>query len=177
MPVQKRLKRVERQVRSQRPEMKVYHVTSTTAVSTGAVGLVQLSDITQGDGVGQRVGNRIKIWRVEIRGEIDAGASVLLLQCHTGATVSYGELDLSRGAGVSPQFLNSKYTEWAFTNVTPHQTTYNPIRIIRKFRGMEVTYPDSTTTALRNRLTLVIQNVTGSSINKSLSARVWFTDA
>ena len=79
---------------------------------------------------------------------------------------------------IDATFLNSKYTEWAYCNVTPNATGYNPIRIIRKFRGMEVTFKDGTSSeAQRNRLTLVIQNVTGGSINKSLSARVWFTDA
>lgn len=176
-PVSKRLKRVERQVKAQRPEMKTYQITHSTGATAASVRTVPIADVPQGDGVYQRVGQKIKIWRVDIRGVADPLQDIHLIQAHTGATPAYAEYRGSNGAFLYYNVMNSKFTEWGHVNPVPHQTTSVPFRITRKFRGMEVTFDDSSSTALRNSLFLTFLNHTGSTLNHNCNVTVWFTDS
>lgn len=179
-PVQKRLKRVEAQVKRNRPEMKM----STTAFNgavpiTGAANNLLIANITQiaqGDLVSQRSGNRVRVWRAEVRGTCPPDIDAYLLQAHNGTNPSNFIFDTET---IPASFVNSAksnvtHTEWAFRQ--SRDDSDDKIRIVRKFKGMELSYDGTATTATRNNLFLVFRNPTTSTLVVSGYVRVWFTD-
>lgn len=176
-PVAKRLRRVERQVRANRPEMKFTQIGSNAATATAAITAVNITAIAQGDSVNGRDGNKIKTWRCEIRGEVDPLQDVFLIQSHNGDIPVYADFLPQVGGFVQGTQCNVKFTEWAYMRPSPDQTTNCPVRIVRKFRGMEISFSGLSTAADRNALYLVIKNNSGGSLNHNLSTRVWYTDA
>lgn len=182
MPVQKRLKRVEAQVKKNRPEMKMFTSAFNALVppSGGGANLLvgNITGIAQGDSVDQRSGNKVKIWRVEIRGTVSNEIDTYLLQSHVPAAPTNANFDTE---GIPASFVtalsaNVNFTEWAYRQ--SRDTTDNQLRIIRKFKGMELSFPGTATTASRNNLYVVFRNPTTTADNSASGwCRVWFTDA
>lgn len=181
MPVQKRLKRVEAQVRKNRPEMKMYTNYFNGAVNVTGGGnnlmVVNLTAIAQGDLVADRTANKIRVWRVEVRGSCDDEIDAYILQAHSGATPTNAIFDTETipGSFITGDKSNVTHTEWSFRQ--GRETTDNKLRMIRKFKGMEVSYQGTSLTATRNNLYLVFRNPTLSTLTVHGYTRVWFTDA
>lgn len=181
MPVQKRLKRVEAQVKRNRPEMKMYTAAFSGLVPPTGGGanllIVNITAIGQGDGIDERSANKIKVWRVEARGQCDSVVDAYLLQAHGGTAPTNANFDTETidGSFVSSGSANVSHTEWSFRQ--SRDTTDNRIRMIRKFKGMELSYNGTTASASRNGLYLVFRNPTTGSANAAKGwVRVWFTD-
>lgn len=181
MPVQKRLKRVEAQVKRNRPEMKMFTVAFNNLVPPTGGGanllVINITAITQGDSVDQRSANKIKVWRVEARGQCHNDIDAYLLQAHSGATPTNAIFDTETIAAsfIDSGAANVSHTEWSFRQ--SRDTTDNRLRMIRKFKGMELSYNGATASATRNGLYLVFRNpTTASAIAAEGWVRVWFTD-
>lgn len=180
MPVQKRLKRVEAQVKRNRPEMKMSTTLFSGAVPiTGGTNNLLVANITQiahGDFVSQRAGNKVRVWRVEVRGTCPPEIDAYLLQAHNGVAPTNSSFNTETIAAsfVDSSKSNVTHTEWAFRQ--SRDDSDNKIRIVRKFKGMELSYDGASITATRNNLYLVFRNPTTSTLVVSGYTRVWFTD-
>lgn len=171
----KRIRRLERQVAANRPEMKsVASYQASTAVATGAIGYKSLSIINQGDGSSQRIGSTCKLWRMELRGQIDPLLDIYLIQSKDGSVPTYSDFDAYGSGFVDSE--NNNFVEWKFLRVKPDQTTNCPWRITQKFNGMKMEFQNAGGTPFRNSFWLVIKNDSGASLNYTVQVKKWFTD-
>lgn len=180
MPVTKRLKRIETQVKKNRPEMKFCTVyAGGTGIAGSTTAVYNLTAIGEGDSAGgERDGNKVKVWRVEIRGVISDNLDVYLLQAHTAAaptSASFGGTASRAAPFLTDGATNVTFTEWAHAD--SKLTTSYRYSIIRKFRGMEVSFAGTSTTPSRNGLYLVVRNSNTTTEYGGSSCRVWYTDA
>jgi len=175
----KRVKYVENQVRNNRAEMKFRTwVMPTGALPTGSVEVRDLTAISQGNSVDTREGNHIKVWRVEVRGDISAGLSCYLLQARDGSAPVFADFSSTNaGSFLTTAANNTSLVEWNYHRPVPGITGVPvPLRFSRKFKGLKVSYPSTTSTPNTNGLYVVILNNSGSTLSNNLSMRIWFTE-
>lgn len=177
----KRLRRVEKLASSNKSEMKHKSFTRQAAIATGNLTALNLTSISLGNDVNQRVGNKVKIWRVEIRGEVQSSFNSFLIQSHTGAAPDVGDFNLTVGYGamLKDETLNSKFTEWKyFRNSQLQSNEKGALRIIQHFKnGIVVKFNGSTADAVDNSLFYVCQNPTASiDTTINVTCRIWYTD-
>lgn len=174
----KRLKRVENQVRRNKPETKYKQFALTQSTfADGTIELVELTNFAQGDDVSEREGNHVTIRRVEVRGYLGFGfLHGYIVQGHTTTLPTYATFQNVDGGSIVPIENNTRFTEWLYFN---SQKLYDKASIVQTFKyGLKAKYNGSLgTSCVDNRLWLVVKNDTGSAESVRLSVRVWYTDA
>jgi len=182
-PIAKRVKRLERVARQQRPEMKT--ITSTFQANIAAkVGTTkgflqsQLLAITQGDAINQRSGNRVKVWRVEVRGIMATRLDGYLLQMHGNVEPAVTDfINNAYGSYLIESSNNTTLTEWAnFSSLYIESDGNARFKISRNFKGMEVKYSGSTSNPVENGISLAFVNNFTATLPIDCSIRVWYTD-
>lgn len=172
----KRLKRVERRINSYKPEMKSNEFfLPSTAVPSATMSPIHLTGITQGDLAYNRIGQKAKLWRMEIRGIVDPNLDVYLIQSKNGTAPVIGDFR----AGVGGFILDGKtnLVEWRYLRARPDQTADVPFRITQTFKtGYNLEFKDGLSTLERNPFYLVVRNNTAASGNYSFSLKLWYTD-
>lgn len=175
--VAKRLRKVEALARSNRPEMQTKTITVSGSLATNSLVNGLLTNIAQGNGVDERRGDEIKVWRVEIRGLSDVHLDHYLVQLHTTSEPTVAVMNSTPGAFFLDSESNSRFTEWKHYRNFSASGTDDGMRIVQKFNGMRVKYNGSTaTSAISNQLCYTVLNRTASTRNVTVTARVWFTD-
>jgi len=173
-----RLAKIERNVRNNRPELKDIQING--AVTVAAVNL-SFNDLTgmlsQGTSETERLGNHVKIKKIKYSfHSTNVGADILLVQSQHGNTP------------VSTDFLAQRMTEVVQTSTDDHRiikrfrnysSSYQYITGIKSYKsGLPVIWYDSGATAVaKNRLTLVVSNMTGSSVLVEYAMTIYFTDS
>lgn len=175
----KRLKRVERKVNQVKPEMKHITYNLTGTVTAGTLLVSGLTAMTQGDAINNRSGDRIKVWRIEIRG---VSASILdqyLIQSHGPDAPVLADFNTSVGAFISDSTSNTRLTEWKhFRNLYNAATTNCPLKIVQRFKnGIGVKYEGTSSPPVDNGLYFCALNRGPSDVSINTTARVWYTDA
>lgn len=181
MPARKRLRmsyrRRNRLVRY-KPEMKMQDFNVSGAVADGALSTIQeLTAIAEGSGANERHGNRVRIHRVEIRGDLGAdNADFYLMQCHTTTVPSYASFIAYQGGHTTVDTSNTQFTEWRYMNgkqFKDHGGLRHSFRL-----GYTAKYNAAlSTSCVDNRLVFFVKNDTGAAIDVEYSGRVWYTDA
>lgn len=162
-------------LRIQKPEMKMRSYTLNVNTPSAAATSRELTGIAQGSDVANRVGNKVRIWRVEIRGNAIPGSDLYLVQSHNASLPIYANFEGVIGGHILGNLTNTTFTEWK------HMTTRNDNRafkMVQRFpRGYVAKYqtPDSTG-CVDNRLTFIQVNNTAGDALVVCSMRVWFTD-
>ena len=176
-PIAKRLKRVEAMAKANRPEMqfKTFGYSGSLNGTTTLYAGVDICDISQGDGINQRQGNKIKVWRVEVRGWTSTSNDLYILQNHGTAAVSATSFGPYAGAFIDDD-KTSKTTEWR--HIKPNGAVGNvAFKASQKFRGMTIRYDGSGPNPVDNGLYLAILNRSGAAASTIASVKVWYTDA
>lgn len=174
----KKFRRLERRVNALKPEMK--HETFsivTTLTSASPFAIANLTQISQGDAVSRRTGNKIKVWRIEIRGLCSSVIDSWVVQTHNSDAPVAAQFTAGFGSFVTDDDLNTKITEWRHyrnLNETANDAGYK--LIVRFKTGINVHYDGITTTPASNGLYWVGYNAGASDRNVQLQARVWYTD-
>lgn len=174
----KRLKTIERRVNAAKPEMKhaTFDLTSTVTAGTAVVG--GLTGISQGDTINTRAGDRIKVWRVEIRGTASSLLDTYVLQAHGATAPVAADFNSTFGAFVLDSSLNTRFTEWRhYRNLNEGANDAGYKVVIRFKTGIVVKYNGTTSTPVQNGLYFVALNRGGSDRPTALTARIWYTDA
>lgn len=175
----KRLKRVERKVNQRKPEMKhaTFNVSGTVTSGTATIG--GLTTISQGDAINNRAGDRIKVWRVEIRGLSGSQIDSYILQAHGETAPAATDFNTSVGAFILDSVSNTKFTEWKhYRNLYVASGSNNPLKMVQRFKnGIVVKYEGTTTTPADNGLYFVCLNRATGDYTIQATARVWYTDA
>lgn len=176
--VAKRLRRVEFLAARNKAEMKMQDFNVAGAVADGAIASVmELSAIAEGAGANERHGNKIRIHRVEIRGNLGSdNADGYLIQCHTTTVPSYGSFSAYMGGHTTVDTSNTQFSEWRYLN-GKYFKDHNGIRQGFKY-GYTAKYNAAlSTSCVDNRLVFVVKNDTGAQIDVEIHGRVWYTDA
>lgn len=176
--IAKRLKRVERRTAMYRPEMKSHNYSVVTQnVSASGFYAQRLISIVQGVSGDERIGQKAKLFRLEVRGMADPGLDLYLIQSkHASAPVAG---DFTTGVGGYIKDGNTNFVEWRYIRPKPDQTTNSPFRITQSFKnGYNLEYTDDTTSfLLKNDMYIVVRNDTAASQTITYSVKMWFTDA
>jgi len=180
-PAAKRIRRLESQVRRNRPEM--HHYTTSTAPTMLANNLnnFHLSNISQGDGINQRSGNRIRIWRIEMSGISDSNTTThQLIQASGNDVPAISDFTVLGPPLMNDGPLGTKFNVWmritpAVANVDSSQTFFK--KTVKFPKGIIVHYDGGAgSNVVRNRMEFTSINTSGASVACYLSFRVWFTD-
>lgn len=181
-PLAKRVRVVERRSLANRPEMKSVTFSIDTNVAGEVSGppivkgftQVLITSISRGDATNQRSGDRIRVWRVEVRGYIDPNLDMFLLQNHGNNTLDESFFSSSsRGTMLADSNNNNLFTEWHHQSA---MTATNRFKFTKRFKGMQVKYGGSTTTPFDNGLVVAVLNTTSTASLCQCTIRVWFTD-
>lgn len=171
----KRLRRVEQMALSNRHEMKNKAYGLNGAVAAGTLTNVQLTGIARGDAVNERIGNAIKVWRIEVRGQCVDELDQFILQGHDTTGPSATDFTPNIGAMIVDNQLNSYFTEWRhYQNVQGGAS----FKFVVKFKkGITVKYGGATVNDCSENLlhwSVLNRDTTGRAINAT--CRVWYTD-
>lgn len=177
MAVKKRLRRVEQQVRNVRPEMKSNEFSKAkTTVTAGSLSYFDLSAISQGTTAHDRIGNKCKLWRVEVRGIADPSLDIYLVQSKAAANPATTDFGIGPGGFVADDKTN--FVEWKYLRPKPDQVADEPIRMIQAFKtGYNLQFDGPLGGAAKNRFYFVARNNTAASLYYTISYKIWFTDA
>lgn len=181
----KRVKRVERRAAFNKPEMKTktftrndYTTTGGTALVDNTVALISMCNITEGTGINERIGDKIRIWRVEVRGIATTNLDHYIMQNHTSTNPGITSFSDQIGAYLVDSESNKRFTEWK------HYRNYYSDGVVglkfqQKFRnGIIVKYNGALgTQVVDNALNYVCVNRSGASQSLNCTLRVWYTDA
>lgn len=178
--IAKRLRYVERQTRLNRPEMK--HITHTLngTVTNGTVNVTGITNIAQGDTIAERSGDRIRVWRIEIRGLSPPNIDNYLIQQHTTTLPTITDFGSTVGAFTLDSVTNTKFTEWKHFTHNGGVSGLVPgrFRSYQRFKnGIIVKYGGTGTQPVDNGLVVCNLNRTTTDVAVQFSIRVYFTDA
>lgn len=175
--ISSRLARVEKMARNNRAEMKSVTWTSSGTIATSTINTLEMTSIGHGTGINERIGDRIKVWRIEIRGEGLNKLDHYILQKHGTQNPTYADFGSGAYAFVDDS-SSSLWTEWlSFRNMYHAVGVIVPHRQVLKFpRGIVVKYQDATAPAKDNGLLFVSRNTTPDPQDQNLSIRMWYTD-
>lgn len=183
MSLPTRLARLERKVANEKPEMKCRTHIWNGSVATGNLINFDITDIAQGDRKQNRSGNKIKIWRVEVRGATDPELETYLIQKHAVTEPVFADFTGQKGGMIVSDKLNTIYTEWRYHYPRPYDVNtlgqMIPFKIIQKFKGMECGYDGFLTAAYHNGLIVTMRNpasLGATARSYDFTVRVWFTD-
>lgn len=179
MPVAKRVKRLERTVAQRKPEMKHITFDLTATIAANNLSVLNLCQISQGDLINNRSADRIKVYRIEIRGLASNSLDLYILQAHGPAPPVLANFNGSVGAYILDSQTNSKWTEWKhYRNLYASGTGSEPIKMVQRFSsGITVKYEGTSTTPADNGLYFVALNRLSTEQDTYMTARVWYTDA
>lgn len=176
--VNKRLRRVEAMARANRPEMKTITWSSVGTVVNGTQNVLDITSIAQGTGVNERVGQHIKVWRIEIRGSSFNSLDHYILQKHGTINPVYSSFGTGQYAFLDDGVSNTQFTEWlSFRNDAVGWGTLSNNREVLRFpKGIIVKYDDAVNAPQQNGLLFVSRNTSTTDYSQNYSIRMWFTD-
>lgn len=190
MSLAKRVKRVERRAAFNKPEMKTVTLSLNAFTSTGGttladntVTLLQPCRIAQGTGINDRIGDKIRVWRIEVRGLSDNGLDHYIIQNHTSSNPGITSFTSQIGSYLLDSENNKRFTEWIhyrnYYTGSGATTTTPSLKFHQKFRnGIIVKYNGAASTSIvDNEVSYVAVNRTGTNLSANLSLRMWYTDA
>lgn len=180
-PLHKRLRRMEAQIRSNKPELKHIHSqgNGTIVTTAGSNDLtVHMTDIGQGSGVTTRTGNEVLLKWLEFRGYIAPGVDVFVLQCLTTSAPTTTDFTSSEGSMLATANWNTRFRELMHFNASSLGADGGYFSKRLNLRNLKVKYNGSSTTSdVVNRIYIYCINNTGSGAIYTFNTRMFFTDA
>lgn len=177
-PLAKRIKKIEKKQLKNSSETKYKSFGINTSIATGTIFPVSLVDIPEGTGNDERVGDIIRLLKVEVRGVSANQLDIYLLR---GATVT-SPVVANFGSTIGAFLLDSQLNN--FKELVHYRNLYtstlvDSIKFTKNFgTGTIVKYNGSASTAcISNKLWLVVLNRDPSSKSVNFSIRVSFKDS
>lgn len=173
----KRVAKVEAMARSNRPEMKSITWRTFGTITQGTRNVLDITALAQGTSNSARIGDRIKVWRIEVRGWANNRLDQYIIQCHGTDDPDFNSFG-SGSNGFIDEGETAKFTEWLnFKNYNNGISTDCPVRAFLKFpKGINVHYDGSTANPVQNALQLISRNAFTQDNAQDLEVRMWFTD-
>lgn len=177
-PLSKKLKRMERQIYRNRPEMKSVTVTLNGTVANNAFSLAQPCRIASGTTLAARIGDKIRVYRIEARGSVDNRLDCYIIQKKTSADPTANSFGPREGAYIVDSENTNRFTEWVHYR-NGNLLGNGPCKFSKKFKGgIVVKYNNDTSTGVvDNEIVVGVLNRSGSGRDVDISVRLWYTDA
>jgi len=178
-----RVKRVEAKVAAQRPETKVYTAVDFVAggsIAAGGIDFFELGDIVEGTGFNERVGNKIRVHKVEVRGSAGVMVGVGLLKSKLAVDPAGADFEGSKIPFLKGDQLGNTYVPlYEHTAKNEATSLITMVKFSRSWKaGIPVSYEDPTTgSCSHNNLYVYGVNLQALPASCQLSVRVWYTDA
>lgn len=177
----RKVAKLEKKMALKTPELKYIDTFVGTVVNTGTVQSISICDIGQGTANGERVGNKVKVVRIQVRGTIINDRSVPYFPTfHIWQSKSNSNPTTGDFPGLDGNVIDArKYVEWFYhAPFTDAENSGNSCTGQVRFpNGLIVHYDGSATTAqVRNKLGYTIVNSSGTNQTPSLVIRVWYYD-
>jgi len=174
-----RVKRVEAKVARQKPEVKVYTDFISALVATNTLAFLDLGAIVEGTGFNERVGNKIRLHKVEVHGWRANELGLLLLKSKLAADPAITDFEGVYCPTVKGELLNNDYV--MLHHDVPARRPYSDSEMCKFSRswkaGIPVSYDDPTTGhCSHNNMYVVVPNLTASSHSVYLTCRFFYTD-
>ena len=181
-----RVKRVEAKVARNKPETKVYTTKVGSAagvLSANSITYADLGGIVQGSDLGERIGNKIRVHKVEVFGVCSPKPTIFLLKSKLAAAPAYADYTdstvMQYGALLDDNLLNNVYVELKRTSVKGvHYNDVGGVQFSKSWKaGIPVSFEDGTTdTVAHNNLYVVVVNNTAGAVTCGATVRFWYTD-
>lgn len=177
-----KVRRLERQIKAARPEMQSKTVTFSAAVparsgATSGITQADLTNINHGDGISERSGNRIRVWRIEIRGIMSPDLDGHIIQKHGTTALDGDKFNAQIGGFLTDAVQNTEFTQWKhFTTYQTNSGENIRFRAVQKFRGLQVKYVNTTGAPVDNGLLVAFTNYNTTSKNVNCTMRIWYTN-
>ena len=173
--LEKRVGKVERRVAASKPEMKYQSGDETVVIPPNTSNTVTMTTIAQGTDVYQRIGNKIKVWRIEIRGFCEPVCSNYLIQSkgeNIPVSVDFGG---SNGAYLDNEDAQNNFVEWKY-HKNPNYS--NSLNLTQSFKnGIVVGYKGPLANDYAsNQLHFVTLNRDTQNRVLNGSWKIWYTD-
>lgn len=178
MPLAKRIKRLETVQSRRKPELKVRTMNLSGSLVAGGTdfAIIEVTDISQGDNIDERIGDEIRLHRVQARGDV-ANMDLYLIQ-----SMSTSAPTVANFAAVAGGHLTSanqkKFTEWwhFYQNSQPSSASNPDMNMSFRFPP-KVTYAGATgTSGQRNKYYFCIKTTSMIVQSYEISIKVWYTD-
>jgi hypothetical protein len=177
--IAKRLRYVEKQSYRNRPEMQTKTLTLAGTQGGGTLSVVHPCQLSQGVGVSERTKDRIRVWRLEIRGTGGHLLDHYILQKKTTSDPTISSFSTGQGPYLLDSINTNQFTEWKhYRNLYTANSNTN-MKLRHSFKGgIIVKYNGSAATnVVDNEIIYVVVNRTSGSQSVDVSIRMWYTDA
>lgn len=170
----KRLKAVERRSLQNMPELKSITYSANGTLAAGAVVNIIPTEITEGAGPNERVGDQISLVRVTVRGVVDQDLDSYIVKLYTTSSPVAANFTAGKGAF----FLDSE-TNARFTELTHFRPLYNEgnMKISKRLYGKTYYNGSTSTSGIRNQICFTILNRATASRTYNVTIRLWYRDA
>lgn len=180
--VAKRLKRVEKLARSNRPEVKSITFSSTGTITQGTAAVINLTAIAQGAGSNERVGDKITPKLIKCRGLSSVMLDHYLISGNLASTApAIGNFTSAPGAFVLDAEEGTIFKE--LYHYRSYDGSYSatgslPTKFQKKLTSYMKTMYNGTagTSTVRNTIWYVVVNRTTTDVANSMSLRLYYTD-
>lgn len=175
----KRVKRVERLARQNKPEIKTRTATITGNLATGSILNVVATQIAEGTGADERIGDQIRVHEIEIRGLLDPDMDAYIIKLHTTSEPTTAVFTGGKGAFLLDSESNSRFTEMVhYRNIFINAGASTPIKIKKKLGNVLSYYNGTTSTSgIRNQICFTMLNRDSVAKAYNLSIRLTYSDA
>lgn len=177
--VSKRLKKVERLARSNKPEIKsITFVAAGTITTASKFVNVDCTNIAEGTKANERVGDQILIHRIEVRGLIDPDIDAHILKCYSSSKPTDANYTSGIGTFLLDSEIHSKFREILhYRNGTSIEDFNSTFSVNRKL-GYKCYYNGSGAgTAQRGGTIVSLISRNSSDKNYAFTVRLYYSDA
>lgn len=177
--VAKKMRSMQMQVYRNRPEMRTRTSSSAGVVAVDNLSQFNICRIGTGSEIDNRSGNKIRVFRIEVRGRMGTGMDAFILQKKTSSDPTIDSFTGDAGCFINDGDNTTKFTEWMHYRNLKDVNTAAPCKFSKSFKGgMLVHFTGSAgTSVVRNELSVVLVNRSAAAVSYDLSVRVWYTDA
>lgn len=178
-PEAKRLRRMERQIYRNRPEMQTKTKSTAGNIAVGAIVNVDPCRMATGSGVGSRNGDKIRVYRIEIRGTTNTNLDHYIIQCKSNTQPQITDFGSNQGAYLLDSVNTNQYTEWAHYRPGGVVADTAAFKFSKRFKGgIVVKFNGSASTnIIDNEILYSVVNRSAFSQPVNVTCRIWYTDA
>lgn len=175
--VAKRLKRVERLAQSNRPELKSITFVATGSIISNAVVNVTPTNIQEGSGGNERIGDHIYVERIEVRGYCDPDMDMHVIKCKSNTEPGIANFTSTIGT-----FLLDAENDTRFHEILHFRNRYliggtNTSVAFKRKLGFRAGYNGAAaTTCVSNKVTVSVVNRDVATKSYNFTVRLWYRD-
>lgn len=177
--IAKRLRTVERRSKRNAPEIKSKTLVSSGTLAAGGILNIIPTQIGEGTGADERIADKIRLLKVEVRGVVDKDIDNYILKLNTTSEPTAAVFTSKKGAFLLESEVDSRFQEMKhYRNFYVGTGASVPIKLTQKLGHIISYYNGSTSTSgIRNQVCFTMLNRDAGTQNFDLSVRLWYTDA